>query len=675
VLELVDVSKSFGSRALLNKVSIRIGEQERVGLVGANGSGKTTLFRIMAGEEQPDSGLVQGKKGLTIGFLPQEIDVKKEGCVIEEVLSVLPAYFETRQELERVERELASGWEAEHLLKRKLDLILKLEQLGGAGIEAKAQEILTGLGFGRDEFVRPLATLSGGWHMRTRLARLLMARPDLLLLDEPTNHLDLPSIVWFEQYLKGFDGAYVIVAHDREFLNRTVTRVMEADGGAVIHYSGDYDFYRKRKEEDREIKLKAFRTQQVKLREVEDFVARNRVRKDRARQVQSRLKMLERVELLEAPKEEKQINFRFPQPVRSGQQVISLLGLAKRFDRKVVFDGVDLVVTRGEKVALIGVNGMGKSTLLKIAAGSLPFEGGERGLGHNVTVGYYAQHQLEALTGGFTVLQEIYTVARDESVSEIRSLLGAFLFSGEEVEKKVSVLSGGEKSRLALAKLLLRPANFIVMDEPTNHLDIVSREVLEEALRQYTGTLLFSAHDRRFIDAVATRVIEVNSGRLIEYAGNYSYYDWKKRQQPEPAGAPGMKRGLPPADGDGDGDGDGDSGPSMRELRKERKRREAELRNDLYRKVKPLRERAGRLEAEISELEKRVAAVEMELADPSLYSAFPERVREKSVLLVASRRDLEDRLDEWEAVTLEAEAAESTLREQFGDLQEGEKNA
>ncbi|MBM4354455.1 MAG: ABC-F family ATP-binding cassette domain-containing protein, partial [Deltaproteobacteria bacterium] len=581
----------------------------------------------------------------------------------DEVLAALPEYHGVSTELGRIDLALRLGeGNAEEHLRQKALLAIRIEELGGDAVRARAATILAGLGFDEGDLQRPLSTLSGGWHMRVKLARLLMARPELMLLDEPTNHLDLPSIIWFENYLKSFDGAYVIVAHDREFLNRTVDRVIEVDRGTLYQYSGNYDLYRRRKAEAEEHRLKAFRLQQARLRELDDFISRNRARKDRASQVQSRLKMLEKMERIEAPRTTRGIDFQFAQPERSGGSVVQLLSIHKSYGEKRVFGGVDLSLSRGEKSALVGINGMGKSTLLKIAAGHLPFDRGERNMGHNVSVGYFAQHQLEALSPLRTVLEEMYTVVRDESLSTVRSLLGAFLFSGDDVEKKISVLSGGEKSRLALAKLLLRPANLLIMDEPTNHLDIDSREVLEEALKQYSGTLLFSSHDRRFIDAIASGVVEVERGGLTPYAGNYSYYEYKKREESR---ARADEASSLPAAATGAGNGPATAERTVRDDRKERKRREAELRSELYRRVRPLRDRVDALEGEISQLEQAIRDLENDLADPALYSTAPERVRDKGVALARNRRELNEKMDLWELAVLEAENAEQDVRSEF----------
>jgi ATP-binding cassette subfamily F protein 3 len=441
-----------------------------------------------------------------------------------------------------------------------------------------------------------------------------------------------------------------------------VERTVEVDRGQIGQHSGNYDFYRLRKAEELDHQAKNFRTQQAKLKELEDFIARNRVRKDRAKQVQSRIKMLDKIVRLEAPRTGREIGFRFPRPERSGAHPLRLNKVAKRYGELTVFDGLDLSLPRGEKVAIIGVNGMGKSTMLKIAAGTLDLDGGERELGHNTSLGYFAQHQLEALDPEKTVLEEILTVRRDETLSQLRSLLGAFLFSGDDVEKKVTVLSGGEKSRVALAKLLLRPANLLIMDEPTNHLDIASREMLEDALQQYDGSLLFASHDRRFIDAVATRVLELGPDGVVEYLGNYSYYVWKRGQMASDVRPERVGEGVAST-----------AERTPRDDRRERKRREAELRQLLYRDVRPLQEKAEALEQRIADCEASIVSLEHDLGDPELYLSAPEKAREKATLVAQLRRELEDLLDSWEVAALAAEEAEEMARAQFG--LEGEENA
>jgi ATP-binding cassette subfamily F protein 3 len=657
-LDVVGVSKAYASQVLLKEVSLRINLGDRVGLVGANGSGKSTLFRLLTGVESPDEGSIQFRRGLTVGLLPQEIDPCVEGTVLDEVLAAVPRYIEVRRAMEELAVS-SESWEPQ----RVMQVTDEYETLGGDSVQTRALALLAGLGFHGRDLHRPLATFSGGWHMRVRLAGLLLAQPDLLLLDEPTNHLDLPSIEWFEGYLKGFKGAYVLVSHDREFLNRTVTRVVEICRGEALQVPGNYDDYRKRKEEVLDHQWRAYEQQQAKVRELEDYIARNRAGADRARQAQSRIKQLEKIELIEPPRGFRSLDFAFPQPPRSGEHVLMLSGVTKTYGDLTVFRSLDLHIRRGEKVAFIGANGAGKSTLLKIAAGLLLPDSGKRELGHEVTPGYFAQHQLEHLVPENSVLEEISTVSRDESPSRLRSLLGAFLFSGTDTEKRVVVLSGGEKSRLALAKLLLRPGNFLILDEPTNHLDIESREVLENALMKFQGTLLFSAHDRRFIERIATRIIEFSPGGLRDFPGNYSYYQWKVQQLAEQDTGRDMFSGREPPTGR---EPDAGSVDGRRDDRKEKRRKDAELRNALSQRSRPFREEATRWENRVAELESLIPNIEEQLADPQLYATAPDRARDLAADLARSRRALDEALAAWETAEAKVMDVEEAVRREMG---------
>ncbi len=658
MLHLQDVSKSFGEKPLFRGVSFRIGPQDRVGLVGRNGSGKTTLFRILSGEVSPDEGDVNRAKDARIGYLRQEIVSQRDGHLLTEVLAGMPGWHEARERLAELRRQVSEATEAD--APRILDALVTqetlYENLGGDGLAGEARAILAGLGFVEAAFSEPLCKFSGGWQMRAELARLLVGRPALLLLDEPTNHLDMESLLWFERYLTRFTGALVMVAHDREFLNRTIRRIIEVDLGRVKEFSGDYDTYREKKADEERLAEKHYRDQQIQIRQLEDFIVRNRVRKDRARQVQSRMKSLERIERLEAPRSaEGSIRIQFPQPVRSGADVLSISDLTKDYGDGPVFQNMSFKLFRGEKVALVGVNGAGKSTLLKIITGRLQPTGGAAELGYNVDVAYYAQHQLEVLDPTRTAFEEAMRTDSTGTVSEMRNLLGAFRFSGKDADKMVSYLSGGEKSRLALAKLLIRPANLLLMDEPTNHLDIESREVLEEALRQYQGTLLFTSHDRRFIDAVATRTLELEYGVLADFPGNYSYYQWK-REQDETALAPLRSSAISPKSSS--------SEPTPRELEKERRRREAEFRQALHRELGPSRKRLNELEQSIEESETALVALEAVLADPASYedaNAALELTSKHGDLIAALNRDME----EWETLSEDFETKKVRLEEDF----------
>ncbi|HEX9822079.1 MAG TPA: ABC-F family ATP-binding cassette domain-containing protein, partial [Methylomirabilota bacterium] len=529
MIQLDGITKGFGGQVLFRDVTWRIADRERIGLVGPNGSGKTTLCRILAGLEEPDAGQVSRPRGVTVGYLPQEVAASRTGSVLAEALSGFDEVWALEREMEDVARALETA-PSEALTERYGELQHRFEALGGYRLESQARAILSGLGFRADEVVRPLPEFSGGWRMRAALARLLLLAPSLLLLDEPTNHLDLASLAWLEDFLTGYDGTVVVVSHDRYFLNRMVTSIADLTPEGLVVYPGDYDDFLVEREARRALLEARARNQAKRIAEVERFIERFRYKATKARQVQSRIKMLDKVERLELPGARRQVHFAFPEPPRTGRRVATLTGVHKAYGDNVVYAGVDVAVERGERLALVGDNGAGKSTLLKVLAGVLPFERGERTLGAHVAVHYYAQHQLDALDPSRTVLEELEAVAPEATHTRLRTILGAFLFSGDSVDKKVAVLSGGEKARLALARMLVRPAALLCMDEPTNHLDLASREVLESALAGFPGTIVFISHDRYFINRIATVVVEVARGTLTRYPGSYDdYLDAKAR--------------------------------------------------------------------------------------------------------------------------------------------------
>ena len=464
-------------------------------------------------------------RGTTVGYLPQEVAVAGDRSVLGEALSGFDEVWALEREMETVAGALAAApADGDALTTRYGDLQHRFETLGGYRLETEAKTILGGLGFDAAEIARPVTEFSGGWRMRAALARLLLLRPSLLLLDEPTNHLDLESLGWLESFLADYDGTVVVVSHDRYFLNRMVTSIADLGSGALTVYPGDYDDFLVEREARRELLEAQARNQAKRIAEIERFIERFRYQATKARQVQSRVKMLARVERIELGRDARHIRLAFPQPPRTGRRVASLHGAVKAYGDNVVYRGVDFDVERGEKVALVGVNGAGKSTLLKMLAGALVPDAGERALGTHVAVHYYAQHQLDALDPAQTVLEELETIGPDLGHTRVRTLLGAFLFSGDAVEKKIKVLSGGEKARVALAKMLVRPAALLCMDEPTNHLDLASREILEDALGIFPGTIVFISHDRYFINRIATRIVHVDRGTLTSYLGSYDDY-------------------------------------------------------------------------------------------------------------------------------------------------------
>ena len=651
LLRIEDLCKRIGGRTLFQGVSLHVQAGDRVGLVGPNGAGKSTLLRLVAGDEACDEGTVSRPRNVTLGILRQEIDPAQSHSVREEAATALRHLDLLEAEM----RSLEAGMSEAGALGREVPAELadryhaastRFESQGGFERHARVDAVLAGLGFDEEARGRPLSSFSGGWLMRVELAKLLLADPDLLLLDEPTNHLDLPAIQWFEETLDRFDGAVITVSHDRTFLRRHVSRVVELDGrGGFSSYEGNYDSYLAQREERRASLLAAKAKQDREIAQMERFVERFRAKASKAKQAQSRIKTLEKIERIDVgPEGRRKIRMRIPAPQRAGEIVMTLEDIHKSYGDKRVYDGVSFQVRRGERVALAGPNGAGKSTLLRLVAGVIGFDAGDRTPGHNVEIGFYAQHQLESLDPSRSVLDELGSVAQLGDVPRLRAQLGAFLFTGDDVEKKVGVLSGGEKARLALAKMLLHPRNLLVLDEPTNHLDIEACEVLEDALSQYQGTLVFVSHDRSFINALATRVVEVKAGVLREFPGNYDHYLRKldeleaRSARPEPAAPaprPSPAEDTPPT-------------PKLgkRERQEERERRKQ--RERLARQIE-------RLEAEIQDAEGEVESLGWKLGDPDLYKDV-DRMRE----LTQSRQDLEARVAEryadWERLNDEMAA-------------------
>jgi ATP-binding cassette subfamily F protein 3 len=656
LVQLESVSKTYGGQTVFQDLSWRLGAGERVGLVGPNGAGKTTLCRILAGVEEPDSGRVSRARGASVGYLPQEVGGTGDRSVLTEALSGFDEVWRLEREMEEVAAALETS-PTDALTARYGDLQHRFEALGGYRLETEARAILSGLGFATGDLHRPLTEFSGGWRMRAALARLLLLRPALLLLDEPTNHLDLESLAWLENFLAGYDGTVVVVSHDRYFLNRMVSSIADLGPGGLVVYPGDYDDFMVEREARRELLEAQARNQAKRVAEVERFIERFRYQASKARQVQSRVKMLERLERVEIGPDARHIRFVFPQPPRTGRRVASLRGIGKAYGDNVVYAGVDLEVERGERVALVGINGAGKSTLLRILAGVLGFDAGERTLGTHVGVHYYAQHQLDALDPTRTVLEELQAVAPDSTGTRLRTLLGAFLFSGDSVDKKVAVLSGGEKARVALAKMLVRPAALLCLDEPTNHLDLVSREVLEVALAAFPGTVVFISHDRYFINRIATRVIEVADGALTSYLGDYDDYLAAKARTASggaegtapavmtaprrPAASATSAAATPTAvdRGVGERGGPGD--------RRAKRRVTPEIRE--------LRRRLDEVERQIHALEARLGELGAALGDPALYS---DGARARAV--AQERKHAEEQvawlMHEWESLSSELAA-------------------
>ncbi len=529
MIQLDNISKEYPDGILFSNVSLLIKKSMRIGLVGPNGSGKTTLLRLMLGIEFPDKGTIQKNKGLLIGYLPQDIIIGTKRSILNEVLDSFPEIRDIENRMEIVSSEIASNPNDTKKLKILGDLQQRFDGLGGWSIDKKAKEILGGLGFTEDQFQRNLDTFSGGWRMRVALAGILLKNPDVLFFDEPTNHLDLDATIWLESFLAGWKGSLVMISHDREFLNKSVNHIVEIDQAKVILYNGNYISYRKQKQIRIEQQQAAYSNQQDTIAQTKRFIERFRYKNTKSRQVQSKIKQLEKLELINEPiKNNKRINIQISQPARSPLKVISLKDVSKNYDDISVYNNLNLEIERGQMIGLVGHNGAGKSTLLKMLAGVEPISSGVLRYGKDVTTAYFAQHQLEILDPNMTIFESLQSVSSGKNESELRSYLGSFLFSGDSVDKLIKVLSGGEKSRLALAKMLTQPANFLLLDEPTNHLDMISRDVVEAALKKYTGTIVCISHDRHFLNEITNITYEIGNGEVVTYAGNYDYYIWKK---------------------------------------------------------------------------------------------------------------------------------------------------
>ena len=649
MIHVEGLTKRYGERVLLQDVSWHVKKRDRIGLSGPNGSGKTTILRMLASLEEPDSGSIRMASDTTIGYLPQDGIVHKGRTVYDEVVLAFQELLALKEEQHKIEDALAhateeSGSDHDHLLERYAEVMERFKHLGGYEIDARVADVLKGLGFSLADQQRGTEEFSGGWQMRIALAKILLARPNLLLMDEPTNHLDLPARNWLEEYLADYPGSVVLVSHDRYFLDSTVKRITEVGLKTLTDYHGNYSKYVVEHEARMENLLESHRRQKEEIEKTEAFINKFRYQATKARQVQSRIKLLDKVERIEIPPQRKKIRFKFPDAPKPGRIVLELSGVRKAYGSNIVLDHVNLIVERGDRIALVGPNGAGKSTLMRIMAGVDTADAGARTMGHQVVLDYFAQDQAAVLGATRTVYEEMSAASSTTMVPLIRNILGGFLFSGDDVSKRVAVLSGGERNRLALAKMLLNASNLLILDEPTNHLDLDSKEVLLDALDDYGGTLIFVSHDRYFVDKLATKVVEVGGGQAPLYPGGYEdFLYWKKQQEaglagplptpkPRPAEAAPPPRSFPKpvATPPGGGNGQKPSAPSKPPKTLDppppapRDPLAPRLRPSGARPERQAHEReAKKKKARIAEMEKRIADKEKAVKDLEALMASP----------------------------------------------------
>lgn len=635
MLSINHLSYYIGGRPIYEDANLHIKPKDKIGLIGLNGTGKSTLLRLIVGDLTPDGGSIQKSNDCSIGFLNQDLlSYESDNSILNVAMEAFEEGLRIKEQMDKVLAEMESNYRDE-LVERLSRLQERFEALDGYTMEAKAAEILEGIGFSTEQLERPLRTFSGGWRMRVMLAKLLLEKPNLLLLDEPTNHLDLPSIQWVENYLKTYEGAIVVVSHDRRFLDATITTTVEVFNNQLNVYAGNYSFYLEERELQREIQRNAYENQQQKIKQTERFIERFRAKATKARQVQSKVKLLEKMDMVdEVASESAEVRFRFKFNQQPGRHIIRLENVSKAYGDLTILQNSTATIERGDKIALIGANGKGKSTLLRIIAGTEPIQG-KREMGYNVLMAFFAQHQLEALDVESEILQELLQAGSDKSETELRNILGSFLFNGDEVFKKIKVLSGGEKSRVALAKTMISEANFLLLDEPTNHLDMKSVNVLVQALNQYQGSYVVVSHDRHFVSQIANKIWYIEDMEIKEYPGTYDEFElWYSERQKSLLKKPETtkREAAPPSKPK--------SEPKAKTLSSYEKQKQEK--------------RVAELEKAIQELEKEKSLLEEEMAKPSVFGDF-NKLAEYTQQLETIDQKLEKVQNEWEEAYMEME--------------------
>lgn len=650
MIDLSNLSIQFNGKYLFKDVNYRISSGDKISLVGANGTGKSSLLKIISGQLQPESGDVIKQKNISIGYLPQDNVTHSGKTLFDEAYSALDDIISLQQKetylTDQLKNSSLTADEKMDLAHQLGEVHHMLEGLESFSAEAKVHKILAGLGFAEEDFNRLTDEFSGGWQMRIALAKILISQNDILLLDEPTNHLDIDSLEWLINFLKAYKGGLLVVSHDKNFINQVTNKTLEIFLGKFFSFKGDYDSYLKYKEERDLLTIHQYEQQQKKLKETQQFIERFRYKATKARQVQSRIKQLEKVELIELPEDKNEIDIKFPDPPPSGRTPIKLSAIFKSYGAKKVFEGIDFEIEKGEKIAFVGPNGAGKSTLAKIIAGTIDFNSGERILGHNTLISYYAQDVANNLDPDLDILETVYGINESKTVGQLRSLLGSFLFTGDDVFKKVGVLSGGEKSRVALCKVLLTKSNFIILDEPTNHLDYSSKLILQKALIDFKGTLVLVSHDIDFLRPLVNKVVDIREGKMKIFLDGIDYYLTKKKEfeSIEQSNTYKLKD------------------KKENTTRKDQKRLEAELRQQRHKATKDILKSISNLETLITDTEKEIKLLEEKLADPELYSDG-ELAKQTTTRFNQAKSELDGLLKKWEDLNIKLNDIESCFNQ------------